>query len=269
MPRLLQKPRKLITLVYKPPFQPCLVQPSEKKPSIIESGREPYSAADHKKELEAARKRTAKLRAKSKALEQQQMANATAATNPWKSQSDSGATRQRISNYTNPRRGLKVARANAALIAAQRAVFNQQSARRLVPSRPSNDPLEYSSSAPTSTDRGTRLQGEADALEVALSTLLTGLSIPRIPSELKLANIQHKAAVASMDSPQRIGLLLVCLVALWVVHSRMAYFFAAFIICAVKYTFLQYSRLKTQERVLLKTLPTGEGYGVVYAEATY
>ena len=113
------------------------------------------------------------------------------------------------------------------------------------------------------------MQGEADALEVALSTLLTGLSIPRIPSELKLANIQHKAAVASMDSPQRIGLLLVCLVALWVVHSRMAYFFAAFIICAVKYTFLQYSRLKTQERVLLKTLPTGEGYGVVYAEATY
>jgi hypothetical protein len=245
-----------------------LVQLSEKKPSIIESGREPYSATDHKKELEAARTRTAKLRAESKALEQQQMANATAASKPWKSQSDSGATRQQISNYTNPRRGLKVARANAALIAAQRAVFNQQSARRPVPSRSSSDPLKYSSSAPIFTDRGTRLQREADAPE-ALFQPAPSLSIPRIPSEPKLANIQHKAAVASMDFPQRIGLLLVCLVALWVVHSRMAYFFAAFIICAVKYAFLQYSRLKTQERVLLKTLPTGEGYGAVYAKATY
>jgi len=240
----------------------------QKYPSITESGREPYSAADHKKELEAAHTRTAKLCAKSNALEQQQMANATAATKPWESRSDSEATRQQILKYTNPRRGLEVARANTALIAAQRAVFNQQAARRLVPSHPSNDPLEYSSSAPVSTDRRTLLQGEVDAPEVALSTPLVGLSIPTTPSEPKLANIQHKAGpfwagVFRMDSTQRIGLLLVCLVALWVVHSHMAYFFAAFTICAVTYAFLQ---LKTQERVLLKTLPTGEGYGGIYAQ---
>lgn len=41
----------------------------QKKLSITESGREPYSAADHKKELEAARTRTAKLRAENNALE--------------------------------------------------------------------------------------------------------------------------------------------------------------------------------------------------------
>ena len=99
---------------------------SENKQSIIESGREPYSAADHKKELEAARTRTTKLRAESKALEQQQMANATAATKPWKSRSDSRATQQQISNYTNPRRGLKVARANAALMAAPKSCVQQQ-----------------------------------------------------------------------------------------------------------------------------------------------
>ena len=249
--------------MYKSPFQPCLVQPSKKKLSITESGREPYSAADHKKELEAARTRTAKLRAENQTLEQQQMANATAATKPWESRSNSEATRQRISNYTNPRRGLEVARANTALIAAQRAVFNQQTARRSVPSYPSNDPLEHSSSAPISTDRGARFQGEADAPKVALSTPPASLSIPTIPSEPKLANIQHKAgpfwaAVARMDSPQRTGLLLVCLVALWVIHSRIAYFFAAFTICAVTYAFLQYSRLKT--------LQTSEGYGETYAQ---
>ena len=234
----------------------------QKNLSITESGREPYSAADHKKELEAARTRTAKLHAENKALEQQQMANATADTKPWESRSNSEATRQQISNYTNSRRGLKVARANTALIAAQRAVFNQ-TARRPVPSYPSNDPLEYSSSAPISTDRGTRLQGEADAPEIALSTPPASLSIPTIPSEPKLVNIQHKAgpfwaAVAHMDSPQRTGLLLVCLVALWVIHSRMAYFFAAFTICAVTYAFLQYSRLKT--------LQISEGYGGTYAQ---
>lgn len=46
----------------------------------------------------------------------------------------------------------------------------------------------------------------------------------------------------------------------------MAYFFAAFTICAVTYALLQYSRLKTQERALLKTLPTGEGYGGIYVQ---
>ncbi|OCL03296.1 hypothetical protein AOQ84DRAFT_154059 [Glonium stellatum] len=161
--------------------------------------------------------------------------------------------------------------ANTALIAAQRAVSNQQIARGQALSHRSNASSKRSSPAPISASRGSRLQGNADVPEIALSTPLTSLSVTAASSEPELASIQRKtgtswAVVARVDSPQRIGLLVVCLVALWIIHSRMMYFFAAFTACIITYAFLQYTQLKTKEKFFLKALPASEWYKREYMQ---
>lgn len=197
------------------------------------------------------------------------MANATEATKPWKSQSDSGATRQQISNYTNPRRGLKIARANAALIAAQRAVFNQQSARRPVPSRSSNDPLKYSSLlCPFPQTERLDCKEKQMRRRRSFNPLLVSqfLEYPRNRSLLisnirlrLLAWISHNVLGCCSFVSLHFGLFTLA----WRTFLRLSLF--------VQWSMLSCNilGLKTQERVLLKTLPTGEGYGAVYAKATY